>query len=106
MCEISHSPNVTRAKSENQAASKENRSVILNYRLTILNHSDIFAISMKQTFHPLLVRLRPKARQLLEIASREQNRPMAAIIDEAIVTLLADKYSRLDDRLRAFLGSK
>jgi hypothetical protein len=61
---------------------------------------------MKQTFHPLLVRLRPKARQLLEIASREQNRPMAAIIDEAIVTLLADKYSRLDDRLRAFLGSK
>jgi hypothetical protein len=61
---------------------------------------------MKQPLHPLLVRLRPKARQLLELASRDQNRPMAAIIDEAVTSLLSDRYNRLDDRLKAFLGPK
>jgi uncharacterized protein (DUF1778 family) len=55
-------------------------------------------------FYPLLVRLRPRAKALLDEAAAHQLRSRASLIDEAILAMLDGKYTGLDDRLNAFLG--
>lgn len=54
-------------------------------------------------FYPLLVRLRPKAKALLDAASADQLRSRASLIDEAVVAMLDGRYTGLDERLAAFL---
>jgi len=73
--------------------------------LTIDSFWDIFPISMDEPkFYPLLVRLRPKAKALLDEAAAHQLRSRASLIDEAILAMLDGKYTGLNDRLSAFLG--
>lgn len=55
-------------------------------------------------FYPLLVRLRPKAKALLDQASAETGRSRASLIDEAVIAMLEGRYEALDRRLTAFLG--
>jgi hypothetical protein len=73
--------------------------------LTIDKEKDIFPISMNEPkFYPLLVRLRPKAKALLDAAAEDQMRSRASLIDEAIIAMLDGKYTGLDERLAALLG--
>jgi hypothetical protein len=55
-------------------------------------------------FYPLLVRLRPKAKALLDAAAEDQLRSRASLIDEAVTAMLDGRYTALESRLTAFLG--
>jgi hypothetical protein len=61
---------------------------------------------MDNTLKPFLVRLRPRARVLLDRAAEVELRSRASVIDELICTHLETRYSRVDDRLDQMLGSK
>lgn len=62
---------------------------------------------MKEENKPFMVRLRPTTRQLLEVASKDQRRSMASLIDEAVKTHLQPRYGHLDTRIERFLmGAK
>jgi hypothetical protein len=52
---------------------------------------------------PVMVRIRPQAKELLVAASRDQRRSQASIVEELIIEGLARKYSSLDVRLSAML---
>ena len=61
---------------------------------------------MDNTLKPFLVRLRPRARVLLDRAAEVELGSRASVIDELICTHLETRYSRVDDRLDQMLGSK
>ncbi len=48
---------------------------------------------------PLVVRLRPDTRALLDRAADDQRRSLASIVDEAVREHLRDRYSDVNDRL-------
>lgn len=52
---------------------------------------------------PLVVRLRPDTRELLDRAAQDQRRSLASIVDEIVRRELFIRYGDKDDRLRRFL---
>lgn len=60
----------------------------------------------KSELFPLLVRLRPKAKALLDQAATEQGKTRASIVDQALLELLEPKFSGVQDRLNAMLGKR
>ena len=59
---------------------------------------------MKQKNIPLLVRIRPSSKQLLEKAAQEQRRSQASVVDTLIVDNLSREYANTDDRLNKFFN--
>ena len=59
-----------------------------------------------QKLKPFLVRLRPETRVLLDDAAAAQRRSRASLIDQAVVEMLASRYSRVENRLDQMLGQK
>ena len=59
---------------------------------------------MKQKTVPLLVRIRPSSKQLLEKAADQQRRSQASLVDTLIVDNLSREFSDTDDRLNKFLN--
>jgi hypothetical protein len=59
---------------------------------------------MKQKNIPLLVRIRPSSKLLLEKAAEQQRRSQASVVDTLIVDNLSREYSDTDDRLNKFLN--
>ena len=72
----------------------------------IIAISERDAMTSETKLKPFLVRLRPETRVLLDSAAQEQRRSRASLIDQAVVEMLAAKYSTTADRLSAMLGSK
>jgi len=72
--------------------------------------------SMKHTINPkievvpLMVRIRPINKEILRLASVEQRKSMAAIVDDLIVDGLSKDHgepdSRIDNFLQGFKGSR
>ena len=61
----------------------------------------------KAKLQPFLVRLHPDTRAMLDRATLEQRKSRAAIIDEAIRDLLADRYAAtVDDRLDTLINGR
>lgn len=52
---------------------------------------------------PLVVRLRPDTRALLDRAAEDQRRSLASIVDEAVRDQLRDRYSDVSQRLDILL---
>lgn len=59
---------------------------------------------MTQKNIPLLVRIRPSSKQLLEKAAVEQRRSQASLVDTLIVDNLSRDYSDTDERLNKFFS--
>lgn len=59
---------------------------------------------MTQKNIPLLVRIRPSSKQLLEKAAVEQRRSQASLVDTLIVDNLSRDYSDTDERLNKFFN--
>lgn len=59
---------------------------------------------MTDKYTPFFVRLRPKARQLLDKAAELELRSRAELIDEAVVAHLERKYSDVTTRLDQMLS--
>lgn len=59
---------------------------------------------MEPKFTPFFVRLRPKARQLLDKAAELELKSRAELIDEAVVAHLEPKYSDVNTRLDQMLS--
>ena len=59
---------------------------------------------MKQKNIPLLVRIRPASKELLEKAVVKQRRSQASLVDTLIVDNLSRDYSDTDDRLNKFFN--
>lgn len=59
---------------------------------------------MEPKFTPFFVRLRPKARQLLDKAAELELKSRAELIDEAVVAHLERKYSDVTSRLDQMLS--
>lgn len=59
---------------------------------------------MSDKFTPFFVRLRPKARQLLDKAAELELKSRAELIDEAVVAHLERKYSDVTSRLDQMLS--
>lgn len=52
---------------------------------------------------PLVVRLRPDTRALLDRAAEDQRRSLASIVDEAVREQLRDRYADVTQRLDILL---
>jgi uncharacterized protein (DUF1778 family) len=52
---------------------------------------------------PLVVRLRPDTRALLDRAAEDQRRSRASIVDEAVREHLRGRYSDVNDRLNRLI---
>lgn len=52
---------------------------------------------------PLVVRLRPDTRALLDRAAEDQRRSLASIVDEAVREQLRDRYADVTQRLDRLL---
>ena len=52
---------------------------------------------------PLVVRLRPDTRALLDRAAEDQRRSLASIVDEAVREQLRDRYADVSQRLDVLL---
>lgn len=52
---------------------------------------------------PLVVRLRPDTRALLDRAAADQRRSLASVVDEAVRDQLRDRYSDVSQRLDILL---
>lgn len=52
---------------------------------------------------PLVVRLRPDTRALLDRAAEDQRRSLASIVDEAVREQLRDRYADVSQRLDRLL---
>jgi uncharacterized protein (DUF1778 family) len=52
---------------------------------------------------PLVVRLRPDTRALLDRAAEDQRRSLASIVDEAVRQQLRDRYADVSQRLDRLL---
>jgi len=59
---------------------------------------------MTDKYTPFFVRLRPKARQLLDRAAELELKSRAELIDEAVVAHLERKYSDVTTRLDQMLS--
>ena len=59
---------------------------------------------MKQKNIPLLVRIRPSSKQLLEKAAEKQRRSQASLVDTLIVDNLSREFADTDDRLNKFFN--
>jgi len=59
---------------------------------------------MKQKNIPLLVRIRPSSKQLLEKAADQQRRSQASLVDTLIVDNLSREFADTDDRLNKFFN--
>ena len=59
---------------------------------------------MTQKNIPLLVRIRPSSKQLLEKAAVEQRRSQASLVDTLIVDNLSREYADTDERLNKFFS--
>lgn len=59
-----------------------------------------------QKLKPFLVRLRPETRLLLDDAAAAQRRSRASLVDQAVVEMLAGRFSRVENRLDQMLGQK
>lgn len=59
---------------------------------------------MTQKNIPLLVRIRPSSKQLLEKAAVEQRRSQASLVDTLIVDNLSREYADTDERLNKFFN--
>lgn len=59
---------------------------------------------MTQKNIPLLVRIRPASKELLEKAAVKQRRSQASLVDTLIVDNLSRDYSDTDDRLNKFFN--
>lgn len=55
---------------------------------------------------PLVVRLRPDTRELLDRAAEDQRRSLASIVDELVRRELSTRYGDVNDRLRRFLDGR
>lgn len=55
---------------------------------------------------PVMVRLRPETRALLEKAKVDQRRSMASLIDEAVKEMLTARYAPVNERVSRFLGPR
>lgn len=55
---------------------------------------------------PVMVRLKPETRELLEKAKEDQRRSMASLIDEAVREMLTARYAPVNDRINRFLGGR
>lgn len=55
---------------------------------------------------PVMVRLKPETRELLEKAKEDQRRSMASLIDEAVREMLTARYAQVNDRINRFLGGR
>lgn len=58
---------------------------------------------MKQKLIPLMVRIRPSAKELLIKAARDQRRSQASIVESLIMSGLSTQYSSTAQRLEAML---
>lgn len=52
---------------------------------------------------PVLARLHPDTRELLQKASEEQRRSLSSLIDQAVRDQLQPRYGELQPRLQKFL---
>lgn len=59
---------------------------------------------MTQKNIPLLVRIRPSSKQLLEKAAVQQRRSQASLVDTLIVDNLSREYADTDERLNKFFS--
>ena len=59
---------------------------------------------MPDKYIPFFVRLRPKARELLDKAAEIELKSRAALIDEAVVAHLENKYTDITSRLDQMLS--
>lgn len=59
---------------------------------------------MSDKYTPFFVRLRPKARQLLDRAAELELKSRAELIDEAVVAHLERKYTDVTSRLDQMLN--
>lgn len=59
---------------------------------------------MSDKYTPFFVRLRPKARKLLDKAAEIERKSRAALIDEAVVAHLENKYTDITSRLDQMLS--
>ena len=59
---------------------------------------------MSDKFTPFFVRLRPKARQLLDKAAEIELKSRAELIDEAVLAHLEHKYTDITSRLDQMLS--
>lgn len=59
---------------------------------------------MTQKNIPLLVRIRPASKQLLEKAAEKQRRSQASLVDTLIVDNLSREFADTDDRLNKFFN--
>ncbi len=53
---------------------------------------------------PLVVRLRPETRVLLDRAAADQRRSLASVVDQVIRDTLQPRYGQLEPRLERFLS--
>lgn len=70
-------------------------------------HSDIslaYNLAMTQKNIPLLVRIRPSSKQLLEKAAVQQRRSQASLVETLIVDNLSREYADTDERLNKFFN--
>lgn len=62
---------------------------------------------MDKTRIPVLARLHPDTRQLLQKASEDQRRSLSSLIDQCVREQLQPRYGQLEPRLQRFLmGAK
>lgn len=61
---------------------------------------------MQTVNKPIIVRLRPATRELLDKAALDQRRSRASIVDELIRDALRDRYADVSERLQRMLGSR
>ena len=59
---------------------------------------------MTQKNIPLLVRIRPASKELLEKAAVKQRRSQASLVDTLIVDNLSREFADTDDRLNKFFN--
>lgn len=59
--------------------------------------------SMKQKLIPVMVRIRPSAKELLLKAAKDQRRSQASIVESLIVSGLSPQYSSTVQRLESML---
>lgn len=58
---------------------------------------------MKQKLIPIMVRIRPSAKELLLKAAKDQRRSQASIVESLIVSGLSTQYSSTVQRLESML---
>ena len=60
----------------------------------------------EEKLQPFLVRLRPATRKLLDLAAEAEGKTRAALIDQALLAHLSERYSGVESRLDALLGKQ